>query len=160
MVQKTTWMHYLIIGISLNLILVLSSCTKDDVEYKLDADIIYKNESSHTIKYYQYDPINSQKVFVFELIPNAEKKLEIRGSGGNKNDTVDNCCLGILEGFQGNSSILIAYDNETKCLIYSNGEGPTTSNISIYESREISDRYYEFIYRFTDAEYNLAENCN
>jgi len=157
--QKTTWMHFLI-GISV-LIISTSSCSGDEqVEYKLNANIIYKNESNHLIRYYQYDSENNQKVFVFELEANSDKRIEVRGGGGIQNQTINNCCQGLLEGFQGNNSILIDYDNSDKCLIYTNGEGSTTDNISAYESREIESRYYEFIYRFSETEYNQAEDCN
>ena len=158
MKQKTTWMRYLIFGISFCFTLLFSSCGETIVEYRLDADIIYKNESNHLIKYYQYDSENNQKVFVFELEANSEKKYQIRSSGPDTN--INNCCQGILEGFQGINSILIDYDNSDKCLIYTDGEGSTTGNISTYESREIESRYYEFIYTFTEAEYNLATDCN
>tara|TARA_B110000240_G_C13468981_1_gene440070 strand:- start:176 stop:691 length:516 start_codon:yes stop_codon:yes gene_type:complete len=158
MEQKTIWMHYLIIGISIVILSSLNSCSSE-IEYKLDTDIIYKNETNYLIRYHQYDPEDNQKVFVFELDANSEKKIEIRGDGGNENQGIDNCCQGILEGFQGNSSILIDYENNDKCLIYINGEGSTTGNISGYTSRTISERYYEFTYTFTEEEYNQAGNC-
>lgn len=161
MLQKTTWMHFLIIGISALLISSTNSCSSDEqVEYKLNADIIYKNETNHLVKYYQYDTVTNQRVFVFELEGNSDKKIEIRGSGGIQNQSINNCCQGILEDFQGNNSILIDYDNSNKCLIYSNGQGSTTGNIIAYESREIESRYYEFIYRFSETEYEQAEDCN
>ena len=160
MEQKTIWIRYLIIGISIVILTSLKSCSSKQIEYKLDADIIYKNESNHPIRYYQYDSENNQRIFVFELDANSDKTIEIRESGGNKNQTTDNCCQGLLEGFQGDDSILIDYDNNDKCLVYTNGQGSTTGNILAYTSRIISERYYEFTYRFTEAEYNQAEDCN
>jgi len=157
MKQKINWMRYLIIGINISLLLLISSCS-EQIEYKLDADIIYKNETNYTIKYHQFDSVTKQRVFVFKLQPNSEKKIEIRGDGADKNIEIDNY-QGVFEGFQGRGSILIEYDN-SKCLIYFSGEGSTTKNISNYETRIISAHHYEFVYTFTKEEYNQADDCN
>ncbi|MCF6213547.1 MAG: hypothetical protein L3J45_05930 [Flavobacteriaceae bacterium] len=150
-------MHYLIIGISIIFLSSISSCSKQ-VEYRLDTDIIYKNETNHFIKYYELIDNQQSQRLLFELPPNSEKKIEMRSSGSDTN--INNCCQGVLNDFQGNNSILIDYDNSNKCLIYISGEGSTTGNISAYESREIESNYYEFIYRFTETEYSQAKNCN
>lgn len=108
------------------------------------------------VQYYEYLSDTNQKVLLFELLPNSEKKVEIRTSGGNENQTINNCCQGILGDFQGDNSILIDYDNSNKCIIYTNEQGSATGNISAYESKEIESRYYEFIYRFSESEYEQA----
>jgi len=158
--QETIWMHNFIIGINFCVILLFSSCEEKIIEYKLDADIIYKNETNHVIKYFEYISDSNQKIFLFELSPNSEKKIEIRSSGGNENQTINNCCQGILGDYQGDNSILIDYDNNDKCITYTNEQGSATGNISEFEIRTISDRYYEFIYTFSEGEYSQAENCN
>ena len=160
MEQKTIWKHFLIIGINFFFISIFISCEEKTVEYKLDADIIFINETSHLIKYYEYLSDTNQKVLLFELLPSSEKKVEIRTSGGNENQTINNCCQGILGDFQGDNSILIDYDNSNKCIIYTNEQGSATGNISAYESKEIESRYYEFIYRFSESEYEQAEDCD
>ena len=44
-----------------------------------------------------------------------------------------------------------------QCLTYSEDEGPfATAN---YESKKLEERYYEFIYRFTEEEFAQAEEC-
>lgn len=157
--QKTIWKRYLIIGINLFFISLFISCEEKTLEYKLDTDIIFINETNHLIKYYEYFPNTNQKVLLFELLPNYEKKVEIRTSGGIENQTINNCCRGILGDYQGDNSILIDYNNN-KCIIYANDQGSATGNISAFESRLISERYYEFKYIFTEEEYNQAEDCN
>lgn len=159
MEQKTIWMRYLIIGINFFFISLFMSCEEKTVEYKLDTDIIFINETNHLIKYYEYLSDTNQKVLLFELSPNSEKKVEIRTSGGVENQTINNCCQGILGDYQGDNSILIDYDSSNKCIIYTNDQGSATGNISAYESREIESRYYEFIYRFSETEYEQAEDC-
>ena len=158
--QETFWMPYLIIGVTFCFVFLFSSCGEETIEYKLDADIIYKNETDHLIKYFEYISDSNQKVLLFELSPNSEKKVEIRVSGGNENQTINNCCQGILGDYQGDNAILIEYNNNDKCIIYTNEQGSATGNISAFESSTISERYYEFIYTFSEEEYNQAENCN
>lgn len=155
MIQKKIWMPFFVFGISI-FILTLNGCS--DTEPGLKVNIYYKNETNHIIKYYEL--VNDNKRFLFELNPNTEKFIENTSEGGNENQTVDNCCSGILADFQGDNSILIEYNNNDKCLIYNYGEGSTTANFSSYESRKIDDNTFEFIYRFTEDEYNLAEDCN
>ncbi len=157
MQQKLTWTHYLVFGISLCFLLSLSGCSEKASELKLDVDLIYVNETNYSIQYYEL--VNNQQRLLFELAPSSQKKVEIRTSGGSDNLTLVNCCNGVLGDYQGENSILISYNNN-RCLTYTNGQGSTTGNITSYESRVISNRYYEFLYRFTEAEYNLATNCN
>jgi|GEM_PF-1872227 len=154
--QKITWTSYLLIGIS---IFILISCVPARIEYKVDADIIYINETEYMINYYQYLPSqNPSKIFIFEIAPNSQKIIESRDGGSKENQNIDNCCQGILEGFQGDASVLVEFD-QVKCLIYQDGKGSTTNNILGYESVILSKNYYQFTYRFTENEYLNAENC-
>ncbi|MCP4458817.1 MAG: hypothetical protein GY816_12460 [Cytophagales bacterium] len=162
MKQKTIWMRYLIIGISLTLLLFLGSCREYPGEGRLDVDIIYINETSHGIKYYQYFPSEViPKVFAFEIQPNAQELMEFRGIGSSSDDlTIENCCEGYFEGFQGrNNSVLVEFDEE-KCLVHQSGDGPTTQNYSSgYEGKQLGERYFEFTYRFTEEHYQEAMDC-
>ena len=109
MLQKTIWMRFLTFGISL-LFLSLNSCDGDDeVERRLDVDIIYINQSGHTIIYNEF--INNERRELFTLAPSSQEKIEVRGSGSSENQTIDNCCSGVLGGFQDVGDILIEYDN-------------------------------------------------
>ena len=162
MQQNKTWINYLLTGIDLLFIYTLFfaiGCLEPMAEVRLDGDIIYRNQTDHLINYYHYNSSYSFLQHVFELNPNAEKKYEIRGSGPDTD--LNNCCQGIFEDIQGVTDILIDYDNGQKCLVYLSGDGPTTANINIgYQSREISSKYYEFIYTFTEEEYNQATDCS
>jgi hypothetical protein len=159
MKQKKIWMRYLTTGISFFIILlIILSCEEKSTSYRLNVDLIYKNETNQQITYNAYSKEDNFNQFVFDLDPKKEKKIELRGTGTENN--LNNCCEGVFEDFQGNSDILIEYNNKEKCLIYSNGEGSTTANINVtYTSREISSGYYEFTYTFTEEEYSKAINC-
>ena len=158
MLQKIIWMRCLLTGTAISIMFLFTSC-QGDVDYRLDADIIFINETNHLINYYHYDNSKNFRQLAFELSPNSEKKYEIRSNGSDTN--IDDCCQGILEDIQGAADILIDYNNSERCLIYLSGDGSTTANINVaYERREISSKYYEFIYRFIDEEYEQAEGCN
>lgn len=160
MKQKKIWIRFLSIGIISCLGQLICSCGEEQVDYVFNADIVYKNETGHAIKYYQFNSETEHRVLVFELQPNSEKNIEIRGDGGSKAPPEIKDYKGIFEGFQGDKSVIIEYDNN-KCLTYDSGEGPTTENLaSGYEVRKITDRHYEFVYYFTEKEYNQASACN
>ncbi len=150
MKQRTIWKVFLIIGISF----LLFSC-KQEADYRLDVDIIYKNETNHVVSYYKFYSEPQNKELIFELQPNSEKKFEIRGESGRDID-IDN--LGVLGNVQEYLyHIFISYDNSDKCLIYKYGEGSTVE--ANYNTKEISTRYYETVYTFTEEEYNKAVKC-
>lgn len=160
MKQKTTWMRYLIIGVISCFCTTLISCGTEEVDYVFNADIIFKNKTNYPIRYYQFFPDTKQKVFIFELLPKAEYKKEVRGSGGTKEPLEASDYKGVFESFQGSGGILIEYENN-KCLTYTSGKGPTTENFThAFDTKKISDRHYEFTYHFTEEEYNQAEDCN
>jgi len=156
MLQKTIWTHFLIIGINFLFVFFFVSCGKNTVDYRSDVDLIYINETNHFIKYYALFSSNLKRL-LFELPPNSKKIIESRGNGGVPNKIAS--IQGSLEDFQGyNNRILIKYNDE-KCIVYLKREGPTTHNVSFYETREIERGYYEAIYRFTETAYNQAKNC-
>lgn len=143
---------------SIGVLVSLVSCGKVRTEYVMNADIVYKNETSHHIRYYKYDVVNSTKILIFEIPPKSAFKEEVREDGGYEIFNIEHY-KGIFESFQGNGSKLIEYDN-VKCLIYNNGEGPTTANyLSSYQRRKINNRHYEFTYTFTEEEAQKATAC-
>ncbi len=145
MEQKITWMHCLIFGISIFILLSFSKC--GDVDYRVRADFIYINETVHTIE------IISEKPFT--LPPNSDYVIKIDSDGG-KNISADSYVPPFSDG-------IVIYD-DIKCdtlasgAILGQGEGP--AGIQNYQSKKISDRYYEFTYRFTEDHFLLAEECN
>lgn len=145
MVQKTIWMLYLIIGgIS---ILFSTSCT-DTTEYIVKADFIYFNDTDHVIQLESSQKIN----------PNNSFKITIESEGG-KNITQES----YVPPYPFGEGSIIKYD-DIKCdflnsgIKVGQGEGP--AGIQNYEFKKLSERYYEFIYHFTEEQFEQAENCN
>lgn len=156
--QKITWMHYLLTGISSISLAILISCNDEGSNIgPLDIRITYINETDSKIGYFQYN--NGQIVNVFDIDPLGSYTMNLETEFDSSND-IDplNCCSGNFEGFQGNSDILIEFDN-TQCLIFESGEGPTTENIGGYSSTATGSNSIEFSYTITTNDRQKAENC-
>lgn len=140
MEQKTMWMRYLLFGISASLIILTISCerTKD---YSVNAKWIYINETSHSITYEPspiWDEFNISGNDTVVYIQNSEgpKNLEANDFVPPINATV------LIDGVLCDSSL-------TKRI----------HNISDYESIKLSERNFEFTFRFTDSNINLTDTC-
>ncbi len=145
MLQKTTWMRYLIIGT--NIIFLLNSCSSGETEYIVKANFIYINDTNHIIEILPSKIIN----------PNETLIITFEGEGG-KNTTATSYVPPLESGS------VIKY-NSSKCYVikpnglgFGRGEGP--AGIQNYKWKMISERFYEFTYHLTEEEYNKAENCN
>lgn len=150
-------MRYLLIGISFHLI--MSSCEEQDSNIgPLDVTIVYKNETKKTVEYFQYT--ESKNVLMFDIDPFGQEIIEISSEYDTREGlNTSTCCEGTFESFQGrNNRILIEFDN-TKCLVFQSGEGPTTQNISGYEVVLLSDNEIQYTYTFTEEDYLKAEEC-
>lgn len=145
MLQKTTWMHYLIFGISLLVLSSTNSCSdNEDKDCLVISDFIYVNNTTHIIE----TPIG---------IINQNSSISKRDEG--------KCPCNIdssnfVPPFLGETEII--FDN-IKCLVYQsvsagNGDGPV--GIDNYSIIEISNNHYEFTYEFTEEEYEQAEDCD
>ncbi len=157
MEQKTTWMRYLIIGIKLSIIIVVSGCRN---EYTVTADFMYLNETPYNISYNWIHPFTKDTINVFALLPFENTKLGGFVDGADKNPKIETCCEGYLDGIQSANQILVIFDNQ-RCITYEEGEGPTTTNIlNGYERRVVTERHFEFTYRFTQDQFDQAELCN
>ncbi len=149
MKQKIIWKVFLLIGINI----LLYSCD-EQTDYKLDVDVIYKNETNHFIQYFTFNSEHNKKILLFELKPKSEKKFELRGESGKEID-FENSKIILHNIHKGSYQIFISYDD--KCLMYNYGEGSTVE--SNYDIKKIKTRYYELVYTFTDEEYNKAVLC-
>lgn len=148
-------MRFLHIGISCVFLFSLS-CEK---EYVVKADFIYVNELDVPISYNQLALDNSDTTELFTIEPNSEKVIRVNGEG-DKHPSVNTCCEGFLGDLQGTDFPLLIIFESSQCSRYEEGEGPTTTNISAYESREKSENHFEFIYRFTATDFAMADECN
>lgn len=159
MQQRVTWINCLIIGISVLLVLQLCSCKGQDSNIgPLDVTVIYKNETSKGLKYFQ--STETQNFLVFEIEPLGEKVMEIAWEfDTNEGLNPGTCCEGVFESFQGrNNGVLVEFDN-SRCLMFESGNGPTTQNISGYEATLLSSNKVQYTYTFTDEHYLEAIEC-
>jgi len=140
MKQKTIWIRFFLIGISLAFA-TLSSCRK--VDYNIKADFIYINETNHLIEYN-----GESKIFNV----NAEDTtIYVFESEGPKEVTIESY-VAPLHSYS--YPCIIKFDN-IKCDTIENS-GP--ADIKNYESRKISERYYEFTYRYTVLDFQNADS--
>lgn len=155
MKRKVIYLLFLSIGLTISSFL---GCGREQVEYIVNADIIYKNNTPYHIYYHRYDAYSQQYGILFEVPPYGSFKKEIRGDGGNKVNTPE-IYKGVFGDFQDDNGILIKYDDQ-KCLIYEKGSGSTTDNyLNSYQWRKINNHYFEFTYTFTEEEAQKATTC-
>lgn len=151
---KKIWKSFLIIGLH-SMGLSFLSC-EGQIEYKIEADIIYVNQTDYHISYIRYIPESKRKIPILEIEPLNLEKIILRAGGDHKTPPQVMDYEDIFFSSQGNNCIIIEYDS-TYCIKYKNGHGPTTANFSnAYNVRKITDRHYEFTYYFTEEEFNQA----
>lgn len=147
MQQKTMWMRYLIIGGSLILLLTLNNCGQTD--YSVKSRWIYINETGHKIFYFR----DSTEWSKYNLNPGETKIFEEESEGGKNPKAKD--FIPLLRPF-------IVYYGDLLCdtlFITSSREGEGPRGISNYTSRKLEDYYFEFTYRFTQADVDKADTC-
>ncbi|QQS51023.1 MAG: hypothetical protein IPM71_15860 [Bacteroidota bacterium] len=140
MEQKIMWMRYLLFGISTIIAILTFSCerTKD---YSVNTKWIYINETSHSITY-EPSPIWDE----FNISGN-DTVVYIQNSEGPKNVEANDFVPPI------NANVLI------NSLICDSSLTSKIHNISEYESTKLSERNFEFTFRFTDININLTDTC-
>lgn len=133
--QKTIWINYLIISISL----LLNSCDTT-TEYRLATNFIYKNLTSENIEIFLYDE-NNIKYKDYLIEPNKEIKVLIERDGAK---------TGIGQPFRMTDDsryiakkVIIKFNTANKCLSFLEGEGML--NVKSYDN-------------FTESMYNTSNN--
>jgi hypothetical protein len=151
MEQKKIWMSFLIIGISI-VLLNLGSC-QQEVEYRLDTEFIYFNQSNRTVTFTKFDQ-GGRRIKV-SLESSESDTTVYLASGGFENPDLNSCCQGLLHGVLDGSDqgiIVVSFDNKS-CLI----EEPAI--ISNYESEIIENRFFRYKFTFTDEILDNATDC-
>ena len=119
--------------------ILLSSCKK---EYSLKQDLKYINETNHTISLYRLSdslflkPLDTG--FVYGKVSYHERKVPI--TEFNLPSTI----------------VLLKYD-DLKCDSLDSYEGVRRSNN--YEYEDLGNQHYQYLYRFTEADYERAVDC-
>jgi hypothetical protein len=148
MTLRTTWMRYSHIGI--NLLLIFAVSCGGATDYIVKADWVYINESSYSINYgfvNGFSVLNSGEVYKFHESSEGSSSI-------NEDSYV--APFGLSE--------IIIYNN-IKCdtlYVGDNARGDNAEGIlgvDNYKIIKISERYYEFTYIFTEADYLKAMDC-
>jgi hypothetical protein len=146
MQQKTTWMRYLTLGISVMIIFALLQC-KGEVDYFVQGTYVYVNSTDSLIDV-------KSGVYNFKIKPNDSHKIE-QGGEGSEDVSAQNYVPPMI-------SAVVKYGNE-KCDTLDSGfkvgAGEGITGISNYTSEKISKRHYKFTYTFTNLDYNKARPC-
>lgn len=130
----------------------LSSCQKE-IEYRLDTEFIFENQSDKTISFAINDPNSSRNEI--SLLSNTSDIIRLIPSEGTKDPNPNTCCQGLLHSVLDGSdkgSIIIKYDN-LKCIV----EVP--ANIANYKSEKISERFFRYTFTFTNEVLDHVSDC-
>ncbi len=146
MEQKTTWMRYLLIGISISTFLFTNCIRK--VDYQVRAKWIYINETGHNITY-RPDSWSTFNVKAFDTTIYYQD-----GDGGKNVSEAD---------FISPINAQVLFYDDIKCDTLERGNKAYMGNGPIgmdnYESKKISNNNFEFTYRFTEKQYLDAKEC-
>lgn len=142
MLQKTIWMRYFTLGISMIFITLFTQCKKHQ-DYLVKGTYVYVNRTNYLIEI-------KRGVDLFTLNPNESHTIEQIGEGPKDVTEKD-----YIPRFQGGE--IIVYDNEMCDTLLISKEGFT--GIENYLSQKLGDRNYKFKYTFTQTDYQKAQPC-
>jgi len=154
MQRKRTWMRCLLIGISL-LIISLSGCGEGEVEYRIDNEFVFINESNSTITFTILNRRNADIRTEVSLAPNEKDTVLLLASGGAKHPNPDSCCQGLLHAVLDGSdrgNIRLRFDDKA-CLI------TEPAIISNYTNEVLGPRFFRYIFVFTDEILGNTTDC-
>ena len=161
MEQKTIWMPFLIIGISLFLLLTMSGCDKDDVEDPIQhAEYVYINQFNQTLRFELYDSVSNASQ-EFDLAINDSIIFKVSGTPGAFPFTDNE-----VESRTGDAVVINFKDD--KCTNYSRNrdsgifDGDGVFDLSEYEnySKDLVDQNtYRLRYLIGEKDYLLAKDC-
>jgi hypothetical protein len=139
MKRKIMWMRFLLIGV---ISFLITNC-KSEIDYRVDANWIYINETNHSITYAPENTWND-----FNVGP-KDTTIFIQHGDGPKDISVEsyvpiiNALTVMIDGTKCNTELAVKLHD-----------------ISSYEAKKIDDRTYEFTFRYTEENTSDAVNCN
>ena len=154
MQQKTIWMLFLIIGISV----LFNSCSTRDIDTIKNVTYIYKNGTAYDLVLEVYD--NGVKFKSFSISPNKEVET------GTSRDESPIPFLFYEPTMKYGDSVVIRFSNN-HCLSYSRKSGSGSLGDKIFDYREY-DNYtpdlenkskYTLYYTITEDDYNESVDC-
>jgi hypothetical protein len=140
-------MSYLLIGISI-VLLNLNGC-QQEVEYRLDTEFVYVNQSDKFLSFEASNGSSNRRVIA--LSPNSSDTVYYAASGGFENPDPNSCCQGLLGDILGGALTLTFTDSI--CSLSS------PLDINNYVSEKVEDRYFRYTFTFTEEVLNKATGC-
>lgn len=145
-VQKTTWIKYLTIGLFINISMLNVSCNKIR-EYAQFGDFYFVNQTDYNIIYQK--GLEKFNVMANSSILIRDTQDAIKEVSPNRYHTL----------FINYNPPLIIKFNDNKCLEFAPNSEHTLLDIKNYVAEKIGKRTYKFTYTFTEADYNRAVAC-
>jgi hypothetical protein len=144
MEQKTIWTRFLITGISIITLALLELCSCKRVDYKVSADWVYINNTEYQIE-----------TGLFVLSPKETVSFQQSSEGPKEIHAEDYVPITY------DSPIIIYNGDKCDTLNYGDkaGKGEGILGTQNYQYEKIGERYYKFIYTFTEDDYLKAEDC-
>lgn len=147
-IQKTIWMHYLLIGLFVSLLPI--ACTKARIEYLKDVEHVYINETNYTITFPKGTTtitIKPHETIAFKLRDGSNKNVDENSYNQTPNP------FDFIEQYK-----IIKFD-DLKCLDLSKLEVNNPAYLRYYKAERLGKRSYRFTFTFTEADYNRAITC-
>lgn len=159
MKQKTTYVRYLLIGISA-LTVLLSSCRKQ-TEYRMKMDLLFINQTNKEISFIIRPDILSSRVENIIIGPQSQSRIfTFEISGVDKIPNIETCCRDALIGAYGGSGTegysQMLRINDSLCVTHLNEKSVILSN---YLMEKIADRHFRYSYTFTEADIANPKPC-
>lgn len=157
--QKIIWMHFLIVGISLPLL--LAACGKEDIEYRMKVALVYHNNTDSLVKFELRENISLGNSLIIELSGNTQSKIfSYEYQGVDKVIKPKTCCKDFLNNVYSsrdwNSSLKEIVLNGSYCVIHINDK---FTNILNYNSEIIGDTHFRYTYTFKKDDFENAVLC-
>jgi hypothetical protein len=157
--QKTIWLHYLLIGISVPFL--VAGCGKKDVEYRMRVELTFINTTDKVISFQMRSGISSSNLESVTITPRTQSKtFTYNVEGVDKKMNPGNCCQDVLidvyggRGLEGVSQTLKF--NNNLCVTHLNEKSVILAN---YTTERITDRHFRYSYTFTENDFENAEPC-
>ena len=149
MEQNNMWKNFLIIGLIINLIFIISSCK--DYFYNEIGEYQFVNETDYSIIY-------SVGYEEFNIGPKSKILItQNKKTGGDKGGAKVSDYKSPL--YSHNATLNIKFNN-LKCLSdVKENDINSVRDIKNFVAEKIGRSHYKFTYTFTDADYNRAVTC-
>jgi hypothetical protein len=160
MQQKIILIRYFCIGISVLFLLV--GCGKETIEYRMNVDLVYINETNGPIAFEIFEKISSNNTSFIELNPSEKSRVfSYDYERVTKKLNPETCCNDFLpnaySSLEWNGSSKKLFLKDSTCIIHLNNRSTEISN---YEVEVVSPRHFRYTYTFTHLDIEFPRRCD